>query len=159
MTVIPGFELDQARARDSERVGDRLHAMMQSLARANGWTFADSHRALFRRHGLCAGTIGSLATPADDARLPRLVEGEWRPYPPSQWEPYTSRRRWVRTPNDGYMTVNFHVAKIAQAPVNLVLASSYSGAFHPTAEGQAAIADAVADRARRVIEKYRTERR
>ena len=36
----------------------------------------------------------------------------------------------------------------------LVLASTYSGAFHPTAEGQAAIADAVAHKARNVLAKY-----
>ncbi|HWK33632.1 MAG TPA: hypothetical protein VNR51_08130, partial [Hyphomicrobium sp.] len=36
----------------------------------------------------------------------------------------------------------------------LVLASTYSGAFHPTAEGQAAIADAVVHKARSVLSKY-----
>ena len=36
----------------------------------------------------------------------------------------------------------------------VVLASLYSGAFHPTAEGQAAIADAIVDKARGIIEKY-----
>jgi hypothetical protein len=40
------------------------------------------------------------------------------------------------------------------APFQLILASTYSGAFHPTAEGQAAIADAVADKARAVLAKY-----
>ena len=38
--------------------------------------------------------------------------------------------------------------------VQLLLASTYSGAFHPTAEGQAAIADSVAAKARGVIDKY-----
>ena len=36
----------------------------------------------------------------------------------------------------------------------LLLASTYSGAFHPTAEGHAAIADAVAEKARTVLTKY-----
>jgi hypothetical protein len=36
----------------------------------------------------------------------------------------------------------------------LLLASIYSGAFHPTAEGQAAMADAVVVEARRVLAKY-----
>jgi lysophospholipase L1-like esterase len=35
-----------------------------------------------------------------------------------------------------------------------LFASSYSGGFHPTAEGQAAIADAVASKARAVLAKY-----
>ena len=38
--------------------------------------------------------------------------------------------------------------------VQLLLASVYSGAFHPTAEGQAAIADAVVEKARAVLAKY-----
>jgi hypothetical protein len=36
----------------------------------------------------------------------------------------------------------------------LLLASIYSGAFHPTAEGQAAMADAVVIDARRILAKY-----
>ncbi len=39
----------------------------------------------------------------------------------------------------------------------LLLASTYSGAFHPTAEGQAAIADAVVEKARVVLDKYGQE--
>jgi hypothetical protein len=38
--------------------------------------------------------------------------------------------------------------------VQLLLASVYSGAFHPSAEGQAAIADAVVTQARAVLAKY-----
>jgi hypothetical protein len=43
--------------------------------------------------------------------------------------------------------------------VQLLLASVYSGAFHPTAEGQAAIADAVVEKARGVVAKYDARRR
>ena len=38
--------------------------------------------------------------------------------------------------------------------VQVVLASLYSGAFHPTAEGHAAIADAVVAEARGVLERH-----
>jgi len=154
MTVLPDFALDQQRTRESETVGAELHRVMRQLAKELGWTFADAHRREFARHGICAGAYGSLVDPADEVRLPRLVDGSWRPYPPSQWQPYASRRRWIRTPNDGYLTVNFHFGKAADAALNLILASSYSGAFHPTAEGQAAIADALADKARGVLDRY-----
>ena len=43
--------------------------------------------------------------------------------------------------------------------MQLLLASVYSGAFHPTAEGQAAIADAVVEKARGVLAKYEARRR
>ena len=40
------------------------------------------------------------------------------------------------------------------ARFQVLLAATYSGAFHPTAEGHAAIADSVAERARAVLKKY-----
>jgi hypothetical protein len=61
------------------------------------------------------------------------------------------------------MTGNFHVAASLLQKVlkldtfawfQLLLAATYSGAFHPTAEGQAAIADAVVHKARGVLAKY-----
>jgi hypothetical protein len=66
------------------------------------------------------------------------------------------------------MTGNFHVSqsvlqKVMKAEtyswMQLLLASVYSGAFHPPAEGQAAIADAVVDKARAVLAKYEARRR
>ena len=61
------------------------------------------------------------------------------------------------------MTGNFHVSESllqrmmklqSLSSFQLLLASTYSGAFHPTAEGQAAIADAVVIEARRILAKY-----
>jgi hypothetical protein len=100
---------------------------------------------------------------ADELRLPRKVNGAWEPYNPSEWRAYASRLRWFRTPNDAFLTGNFHVSQSlvqsvlktqAFSWIQLLLASTYSGAFHPTAEGQAAIADAVVGQARNVIAKY-----
>jgi hypothetical protein len=82
---------------------------------------------------------------------------------PADFKAYATRQRWFRTPNDAFMTGNFHVATSLLQKVlkldafswfQLVLAATYSGAFHPTAEGQAAIADAVAYEARGVLEKH-----
>jgi hypothetical protein len=65
------------------------------------------------------------------------------------------------------MTGNFHVSQsimqkaLPVATVSwfqVVLASLYSGAFHPTAEGQAAMADAAVVEARRVLAKYENRR-
>jgi hypothetical protein len=99
----------------------------------------------------------------DELRVPRKINGTWEPFNPSQWRAYAPRQRLFRTPNDAFMTGNFHVAKsLIQTAmtmqgygwVQLLLASVYSGAFHPTAEGQAAIADAVVAQARAVLAKY-----
>ena len=92
----------------------------------------------------------------------------WEPYNPSEWRAYAPRQRWFRTPNDAFLTGNFHVSQSLLQNVlktqtfswvQLLLASIYSGAFHPTAEGQAAIADAVVDQSRGVLAKYDGRRR
>jgi hypothetical protein len=105
---------------------------------------------------------------ADELRVPRKVNGVWDPFNPSEWRAYAPRQRLFRTPNDAYMTGNFHVAETVMQKVlknqgygwvQLLLASVYSGAFHPSAEGQAAIADAVVERARAVLVKYASRAR
>jgi hypothetical protein len=105
---------------------------------------------------------------ADELRIPRKGNGEWEPFTPSNWRAYAPRQRLFRTPNDAFMTGNFHVAqsvmqKVLNAQgyawIQLLLASVYSGAFHPSAEGQAVIADAVVDKARAVLAKYEARAR
>jgi hypothetical protein len=168
MTVLPDFFLSEAKAREGNIAAERLHAIMQDSAKQHAWTLVESHRAEFRGRGICVGYTNAPWTMADETRLPRKVDGVWEPYNPSQWRPYASRQRWFRTPNDAFMTGNFHVSqsllqKVMKAQgfswVQLLLASVYSGAFHPTAEGQAAIADAVVEKARGVLAKYDARRR
>ena len=102
-------------------------------------------------------------TMADEMRMPRKVNGDWEPFNPSDRRAYAPRQRLFRTPNDAFMTGHFHVSQSLLQNVlktqtfswvQLLLASIYSGAFHPTAEGQAAIADAVVEQARGVLAKY-----
>jgi len=163
MDVLPEFELSQSRAREGEEAAQKLNREMAKAARAYGWTYVDGHRAEFQGRGICAGFSGVAFSTADDLRLPRLVDDRWVPYNPADYRPYVSRQRWFRTPNDAFMTGNFHVAGSLLLNVlknqnltwtQVLLAATYSGAFHPTAEGQAAIGDAVVARARGVIEKY-----
>ena len=163
MTVFPEFTLDGELAKADESAGERLDRTMRASAKAYGWTYVERHRAEFAGHGICAGEEAGAADPADDARIPRMVDGVWSPYNPGDFRPYTPRRRWFRTPNDAFMTGNYHIASTVLKSVlkfqsiewfQLVLASTYSGAFHPTSEGQAVIADAVLEKARAVLAKY-----
>ncbi|MEI9901681.1 MAG: hypothetical protein WDN31_17980 [Hyphomicrobium sp.] len=163
MDVLPDFQLEPGQA--PRRHLDRRQAQHgdEGGGRPLSVTFVESHRRDFLGRGICAGTTYDGANIADDLRLPRKTAEGWRPYNPADYKAYASRQRWFRTPNDAFMTGNFHVAasllqKVlkldAFAWFQLVLASTYSGAFHPTAEGQAAIADAVAHKARGVLAKY-----
>ena len=163
MTVLSEFSLSEAKAREGVTAAERLNAIMKESARHHSWTFAEAHRATFRGRGLCAGYSDAPWTMADELRVPRKIDGVWQPFNPSQWRAYAPRQRLFRTPNDAYMTGNFHVEedllqKVLKNQgygwVQLLLASVYSGAFHPSAEGQAAIADAVVEQARGVLAKY-----
>lgn len=163
MEVVPDFELSESKLKLGTWFADKLHRLMRDSAGEYGWTFVETHRRSFIGRGICSGIRADGGSPVEDLRLPRKIDGVWRPYNPSDYQPYAARQRWFRTPNDAFMTGNFHVAasllsKVLKfeplAPFQLVLASTYSGAFHPTAEGQAAIADAVATKARAVLNKY-----
>jgi hypothetical protein len=168
MTVLPEFALSEAKAREGNTAAERLNAIMQESATQHQWSYADAHRATFRGRGLCAGYGVFPWTMADELRIPRKVNGAWEPFNPSEWRAYAPRQRLFRTPNDAFMTGNFHVAEsLMQKVLNtqgyswvqLLLASVYSGSFHPSAEGQAAIADAVVEHARRVLTKYESRAR
>jgi hypothetical protein len=163
MEVYSEFALSQARARESSALADKLQKVMAASAKTHGWSFADAHRSAFNGRGICAGFTDNAFSMADDLRLPRRVNGAWQPYNPADYKAYEVRERWFRTPNDAFMTANFHVSgSVFQKVLKLqslswfqvMLASTYGGAFHPTAEGHAAIADAVAEKGRAVLKKY-----
>ena len=163
MEVFPDFQVSEQKLREGTWIADKLHRAMRESASRFGWSFAETHRRQFIDRGICSGSTEDGTVAANELRLPRKVGGVWKPYNPADFQAYASRQRWFRTPNDAFMTGNFHVASSVMQKVvkfdtyawlQLLLASTYSGAFHPTAEGQAAIADAVADKARVVLRKY-----
>ncbi len=163
MEVLAEFSLSERAAREGSSLAAKLFEVMAESAVTHSWSFADDHRKAFIGRGLCAGFLDNAFSIADDLRLPRLRDGRWVPYNPADYQAYAPRQRWFRTPNDAFMTGNFHVAgSVLQKALKLeslswfqvLLASTYSGAFHPTAEGHAAIADAVADTARTVLARH-----
>lgn len=163
MDVVTDFRLSAQKAREGVWVSDKLNRVMESGAKKYGWTFVEHHRRSFVDRGICAGFTDNSFSIADDLRLPRKINGRWEPFNPADYPPYASRQRWFRTPNDAFLTANFHVApSILQKALKLkslsyfqlVLAATYSGAFHPTAEGHAAIADALVEQSRAVLDRY-----
>ncbi len=142
-----------------------LHKRMGELAEDHGWHFAGRtyEDKPFRGHGFCAQNPLRITDPAEQLILPCLgkaknstsdcqrsfsgKERSWRPYHPSTDNyPYALRQRWVRTFNDAYMIINSKVAgrtgKIDERASETVFSETI-GAMHPSAEGHAAMADAI----------------
>jgi hypothetical protein len=131
--------------------------------------FVDGHQPQFARHGMCMraatdpvfdrdcfSTSGDSfqtdpATASDDP----MVCNE----PASNYRPYASRARWIRTANDSYFTAMTYpegmpaILKPSDIHDALwgVLSAVYGGAVHPTAEGYAAMADAALPAVRAVL--------
>jgi hypothetical protein len=144
---------------------EKLQTRMGELAEDHGWTFAA--RAYgdrpFRGHGFCAQNPENKTDPAEVLMMPCWGKAnrdtqtcgsnfsgkirDWRPYNPEiQNYPYALRQRWVRTFNDAWMVINQKVVtkdgRIDEDASARVL-SETTGAMHPSAEGHAAMADAI----------------
>ncbi len=164
MDVYDQFQLNTTTLARDTRFAEQLNRQMRAHTRRLHWTFVEEHRDIFRPHGFCAQNPDSPNPLAEELRFPFFKNGKWIPYSPASYEPYTPRQRWFRTPNDAYLTTHLHasgsiIRKILQAKrlawFQVLLAATYSGSFHPTAEGHAAMADATLKKARQILAKYR----
>ena len=178
--VHPAFGADATRLRQAaEFVSRQFLPKIKALALCEGrtlcrdpdserMTFADTHQQAFASHGVCARADSDPAfdrecfsldgtsfdtNPATAATHP-LACGR----PPSDFRPYASRARWVRTANDSYFTAMTYPQGISSLqPANIhdatwgVLSAVYGGAVHPTAQGHAAMADAALPAVRAVL--------
>src|SRR5262245_45836488 len=178
--VHPAFGADPQRLSNVvEFVSSEFLPKIRAIARCDGklcrepktdrMTFVDSHQVDFAEHGVCArseqdpefdracfGLAGDTfrSDPARAASDP-LTCGR----PASQYRPYASRARWVRTANDSYFTAMTYPQGLSSVtmPASIhdaiwgVLSAVYGGAVHPTAEGHAAMADAALPAMRDVL--------
>src|SRR5262249_46774155 len=94
MDAVPDFRLSANKAREGQRVADRMHRVMRTSAREHGWTFVERHRDQFLGRGICAGWSENALSSVDDLRLPRKLGAQWEPYNPADYEPYAQRQRW-----------------------------------------------------------------
>ena len=142
-----------------------LDRRMRDLSGDHGWTYAGRvyNDRVFQGHGFCAQRSKFASDPAEVLMIPCWGKAarptqtcqsswsgkakEWRPYnPATQNFPYALRQRWVRTFNDAYMVVNQKVIDRSGKIDDQSSAQTFSettGAMHPNAEGQAAMADAI----------------
>lgn len=179
--VHPAFGADGERLRQAmDFVSRRFLPGIKALARCEDgkscrdpaterMAFVDGHQPAFEVHGVCARAD-------DDPPFDRecfsgkgetfessLTKGATDPmacgYSASEFRPYASRARWIRTANDSYFTALTYPEGLPALlqPSDLhdaiwgIFAAVYGGAVHPTAEGHAAMADAALPVTREVL--------
>jgi hypothetical protein len=159
LDVFPKFRYDRQRTAE---VSTFVHALLKrqecmadgrgpgcpsGLATGSGtdFQFITDHMAEFSRRGVCARDPKMLFDQINMA-MPRVSSAtdEFVPYSPAGALPYAHHWRLVRDPNDAFLSANTHREGISpfddlQPPY----AALISGAFHPTAEGHAIVADYV----------------
>ena len=179
--VHPAFSVDKERMRAAaDYVETKFLPKLKVLATCDGnkvcrdpltdrMTFVDSHQAAFVHHGMCAHAPADpefdracfspsgnsfQTNPAEAAEDPMVCS-----HPVSDYRPYASRARWIRTANDSYFTAMTYPEGMPALlkPSDIhdalwgVLSAVYGGAVHPTAEGYAAMADAALPAVRGVL--------
>jgi hypothetical protein len=179
--VHPAFAADGGRLRRTvDFVAHRFLPGMKALARCEDgkscrdpatdrMTFVDAHQSAFASHGVCARSgddptfdqecFSSKGETFESSLTKAATDPMVCGYPASEFRPYASRTRWIRTANDSYfaaLTYPEGLPALLQ-PSDLhdaiwgVFAAVYGGAIHPTAEGHAAMADAAVPAARHVL--------
>jgi lysophospholipase L1-like esterase len=182
LDIHPAFSADAERLRTAAAfVDQKFLPALKVLATCDGaqicsdpltdrMTFVDSHQAEFERHGMCVRAPTDpefdrkCFSPDGSSFRTDLVAAAQEPMacglPASDYQPYASRARWIRTANDSYFTAMTYPQGIPATlrPSDIhdalwgVLSAVYGGAVHPTAEGYAAIADAALPAARVVLD-------
>jgi hypothetical protein len=181
LDVHPAFGADAERLRTTtDFVDTKFLPKLKVLATCDGskichdpaterMTFVDGHQAPFESHGMCVRAADdpefdrscfssngdSFSTDASTAPDNPMACAE----PASNYRPYASRARWIRTANDSYFTAMTYPegmpAMLKPSDIHDalwgVLSAVYGGAVHPTAEGYAAMADATLPAARGVL--------
>ncbi len=126
--------------------------VVNSQAIKLNWQYVGDFLLDWRKHGFCAQNQNEAAH--NLLSLPvfhtHLGNPEWTP-PYLSMLPYTSRQRWVRTPNDAFVVTNWHVFSPRIQDFTNLLSAATTSAMHPTAEGYARIADSLRERATQYV--------
>src|SRR4029077_17060966 len=177
--IHPAFKIDGALLQTTtDFVVDDFFPRLKALATCGGgvcrspnqdrMSFVDVHQAQFKNHGFCAQAESdpqfdrdcfkngdSFQTDPDLAQAnPMACHGKSA----SLFRAYLSRQRWIRTANDSYFTAMTYPSSVPLHPADIhdplwgATSAVYGGAMHPTAQGYAAIADAVLPAARSLLE-------
>jgi lysophospholipase L1-like esterase len=171
--IHPSFNADPQRLADvSAFVQNEFLPQLKGLAlcqagilcrdpRADRMTFVDAHQTAFNDHGFCARAESDpefdrqCFSPTGQSFDPDVVNAASQPLlcgrGAGEYRAYLPRARWIRDANDSYFAAMTYPQGLpaSMQPTDIhdatwgVLSAVYGGAVHPSAEGHAAMADAV----------------
>ena len=170
MDVHPSLKVNKARLSEVADVAGQLEKRLACMASTaaggcpgglatgagTGFQFITDHIAEFSKRGICAREPTRVLADQAAMKMPRRsrVSGDFEPYSPAYALPYAHRWRLIHNPNDAFLTANTHREGISPFDIlQPAYAALYSGAFHPTAEGHAIVADHVMRHVRSVLDK------
>jgi len=134
------------------------------------FTFVEAHQAAFDDHGFCARADTDPVfdrecfSPKGESFDPDIVNSANQPLlcgrSAGEYRAYLPRARWIRDANDSYFAAMTYPQGLptSMQPADIhdatwgVLSAVYGGAVHPSAEGHAAMADAVLPAAASVLQ-------
>ena len=180
--IHPSFNADPQRlANVSAFVQNEFLPQLKGLALCQGgilcrdpqgdrMTFVEAHQAAFNDHGFCARSESDpefdrqCFSPKGESFDPDIVNSASQPLvcgrSAGEYRAYLPRARWIRDANDSYFAAMTYPQGLptSMQPADIhdatwgVLSAVYGGAVHPSAEGHAAMADAVLPAAAYVLQ-------
>ena len=180
--IHPSFNADPQRlANVSSFVQNEFLPQLKGLALCQGgilcrdpqgdrMTFVEAHQAAFNDHGFCARAESDpefdrqCFSPKGESFDPDIVNSASQPLvcgrSAGEYRAYLPRARWIRDANDSYFAAMTYPQGLptSMQPADIhdatwgVLSAVYGGAVHPSAEGHAAMADAVLPAAAYVLQ-------
>ena len=136
-------------------------ASCAAIPQGDRMTFVEAHQAAFNDHGFCARAESDpefdrqCFSPKGESFDPDIVNSASQPLvcgrSAGEYRAYLPRARWIRDANDSYFAAMTYPQGLptSMQPADIhdatwgVLSAVYGGAVHPSAEGHAAMADAV----------------
>ncbi len=171
MDVVPTLKINKARLQEVSDVAADLQKRLECMASTKnrhdcpaglatgtgtGFRFITEHIADFTKRGICARDPTRVLADQVVMKMPRRskTSDDFEPYSPAAALPYAHRWRLIHNPNDAFLTANTHREGISPFDIlQPAYAALYSGAFHPTAEAHAIVADHVMRHVRAVLDK------
>jgi hypothetical protein len=176
MDVHPSLKVNKARLNEAADMAAELQKRLECMASTKnrrdcpanlatgggtGFRFITDHVADFSKRGICARDPTRALIDQASMKMPRRSKttDDWEPYSPAGVLPYAHHWRLIHNPNDAFLTANTHREGISPFDIlQPAYAALTSGAFHPTAEAHAIVADHVMRHVRAILDKEKEKK-